>query len=315
MDFNSITMLENHRNVKSSTIVIAGADDQAALGVVQQGRKWGLPFVLVGLRNAIEEVADRHELSLGGCEIVTPDGLSVSEDAEKAVCRTAARLCSEGQGGVLMKGHVGTAAFTRSILDRSTGLCDEASVLSHVGLFADPRIPEEGESTSRHPFLLSDAAINISPDLETKKKILGNVVSVARALGVEEPRIALLAPVEKVSPKIPSTLDARDLAEWVNSGALGPAVAEGPMGPDIAASVTSAAIKGYTGRIPGKADIYFAPNLEGGNFFYKVLTVFAGARAAGILAGARVPVVLTSRSDSMEVKLASLGFALGVAGL
>ena len=190
-------------------------------------------------------------------------------------------------------------------MDKEEGLIGGNALLSHLVLFEDPR--------NGKPFLLTDAAINIAPDLEAKKRILFNAVTIARALDFSAPRIALLAPVEKVNDKIPSTADAAALADWVNGGGLGDAVAEGPFALDVAASAEAARIKGLKSSVAGRADIYLAPNLDAGNILYKSLTVFAGARAAGILAGASIPVVLTSRSDSQEAKRASLALALRVA--
>jgi phosphate butyryltransferase len=149
--------------------------------------------------------------------------------------------------------------------------------------------------------------------VEGKKKILANAALVARSLGIPAPKIALLAPVEKVSSRIQSTVDAAELKKWVNSGGLGDAIADGPFALDVAASAEAAAVKGIQSDVAGMADIYLAPNLDAGNILYKALTVFARFSSAGILAGARVPVVLTSRSDTEEVKIASLGLARNVA--
>ncbi len=281
-------------------VAIAGADDDAILGAVASGLSSGVKFYLVGDSESIRRTAEANEVDLGAAIIVD----SGNSD-EVSICRTAAGLCAEGTAGVLMKGFVGTAAFTRAILDRSAGLTDEGALLSHTGLFSDPR--------NRQLFLLCDAAINIDPDIETKKKILANAIYVARSLGIETPRIALLAPVEKVSPKIKSTFESAELKIWLNSGALGNVEADGPFALDVAASVEAAKIKGICSPVAGRVDIYLAPNLDAGNILYKALTVFARAKSAGILAGARVPVVLTSRADSEEVKIASLGLALRVA--
>lgn len=287
-------------------VAIAGADDEAALGVVREAGKTGIRFVLTGDSRAIMEKAAETETDVSDCRIE-----DTGPDDEAAACSRAAALCVSGEAGVLMKGHVGTAAFSRAILNRESGLTPEGALLSHTGLFEDPR---RIANRVNRPFLVTDAAININPDAETKKVILANAVSVARSLGIAAPRIALLAPVEKVSARIQSTTDAELLKEWIGGGGLGDAVADGPFALDVAASAQAASVKGLDSPVAGRADIYLAPNLDAGNVLYKALTVFAGARGAGILAGARVPVVLTSRSDGMEVKLASLALALNVAG-
>jgi len=302
MSFDDLTALMPRSSGESPhrRVAVAGADDDAVLSAVAAGLKAGVPFILVGDAGRIREAADRIGADIAGAEIETPSSVD-----EADLCRATAQLCADGRAGVMMKGRVGTAAFTRAILDKDIGLTPAESLLSHTGLFADPR--------DGRPFLLTDAAINIDPDLAVKKTILANAVHVARALGIREPRIALLAPVEKVNPKIRSTTDAAELAAWVNGGGLGAAVADGPLALDVAASAEAAAVKGLDSPVAGRADIVLAPNLDAGNALYKSLTVFARARAAGILAGARVPVVLTSRSDSEEVKQASLGLALRVA--
>lgn len=285
------------------TVAVAGGDDEAVMGLVAAGQNAGISFILVGDGDAIETAAANAGADLSGSVILEPE--KSLNGSEEGICREAVRLCAQKEAALIMKGHVGTAAFTRAILDKEDGLTGENELLSHLGLFADPR--------DSRPFLLTDAAINIAPDLEAKKRILSNAVQVARTLGISVPRIALLAPVEKVNEKILSTVDAAALADWVNSGGLGNAVADGPFALDVAASAEAARIKGLKSSVAGRTDIYLVPNLDAGNVFFKSLTVFAGAKAAGILAGASVPVVLTSRSDSEKVKRASLGFALTVA--
>lgn len=298
MTFQDITGLEE--GYSGQAVAVAGADDDAVLGAVAAGLAAGVDFYLVGNTESIRRTADEHGVDLGTATLVEP-----GEPDEASICRTAAELCAGGEAGVLMKGLVGTAAFTRAILDKKTGLTNEGALLSHTGLFSDPR--------NGRLFLLGDAAINITPDIEAKKKILFNIVGISRALGIDEPKIALLAPVEKVSLKIQSTVDSVELKTWLNDGALGKTVADGPFALDVAASSAAATKKGLKSPVAGRADIYLVPNLEAGNILYKSLTVFAGAKSAGILAGARVPVVLTSRADSEEVKIASLGLALQVA--
>jgi len=282
------------------SVAVAGADDEAVLGAVAAGLAAGVGFFLVGEKRGILGTAEKHGIDLGNAVIVD------SKDSDEiTICRRAVGICSEGKAGVLMKGLVSTAFFTRAILDKETGLTEKTALLSHSGVFTHP--------LTGNIILITDAAINISPDLEAKKKILTNIITVARALGIEEPKIALLAPVEKVSPKIQSTVDAAELKKWLNSGVLGRVIADGPFALDVAASEDAAKIKGIDSPVAGRADILFLPNLDSGNILYKSLTVFSRVPSAGILSGARVPVVLTSRSDSEEVKIASLGLALQVA--
>ncbi len=299
LNFKTVTSF-THGGRGLPAVAVAGADDAAVLRAVSTGLAAGVGFFLVGNRDGILKTAGEYGIEFGGAELVDSED---SDDAE--ICRIAAGLCAEGKAGVLMKGLVGTASFTRALLDKDIGLTEKGSLLSHIGFFA-------GIGNGK-PFLLTDAAINILPDVEAKKRILSNAVGAARALGLHEPKIALLAPVEKVSPKIQSTVDAAELKIWLNGGALGKVVADGPFALDVAASEEAAKIKGIDSPVAGRADIYFLPNLDAGNVLYKSLTVFSGASSAGILSGARVPVVLTSRSDTQKVKIASLGLALGIA--
>ncbi len=299
LNFDTITSFA-HVNSGSRAVAVAGADDVAVLGAVAAGLAAGVDFSLVGNKDRVLQIAEEHGLDFGDAVLVD------SQDSDEAeICRIAAGLCAEGKAGVLMKGLVGTASFTRAILDKEIGLTEKGSLLSHIGFFAG--------IGNRKAFLITDAAINIIPDVEAKKRILSNVIGAARALGIREPKIALLAPVEKISPKIQSTVDAAELKTWLNSGALGTVVADGPFALDVAASREAAAIKGLNSPVAGDADIYFLPNLDAGNVLYKSLTVFSGVSSAGILSGAKVPVVLTSRSDTEEVKIASLGLALQIA--
>ncbi|MCD6343892.1 MAG: phosphate butyryltransferase [Spirochaetaceae bacterium] len=299
LSFETVTSF-THGGSGLPAVAVAGAADDAVLGAVDAGLAAGIGFFLVGNNDEILKTAGKHGLNLGDAVIVDSKN---SDEAE--ICRIAAGLCAEGKAGVLMKGLVGTASFTRAILDKEIGLTEKGSLLSHIGFFA-------GIGNGK-AFLITDAAINILPDVEAKKKILGNAVGAARALGILEPKIALLAPVEKISSKIQSTVDAAELKSWLNGGALGNVVADGPFALDVAASREAARIKGLNSPVAGDVDIYFLPNLDAGNVLYKSLTVFSGASSAGILSGAKVPVVLTSRSDTEEVKIASLGLALQIA--
>jgi len=281
-------------------VAVAGADDDAVLDAVAAGSAKGVPFFLVGVAERIRRLADQKGYTLKSAILVEPD-----QDSEDSVCQMAARLCARREADVLMKGLVGTAAFARAILSRENGLTDEGALLSHLALFENPH--------DRSVFFLTDAAINITPDVQEKKKMLINAVGVVRALGVLRPRIALLAPVERASSKIASTQDALLLKEWARAGGLDEALVDGPFPLDVAASREAALIKGIVSEVAGRADIYLAPNLDAGNILYKAMTVFVKAPSAGILAGARVPVVLTSRSDTGAVKLASLGLGMNVA--
>jgi len=210
----------------------------------------------------------------------------------------AARIAESGEADVVMKGLVHTSVFTRALLNKERGLIPPGGLISHVGLFDLPGLP--------HPVFLTDAALNIAPELNEKAVILRNALSVARSLGVDKPGAACIAPVEKVNAKIPSTVDAEKLSDMD----MGDAVVEGPMALDVALSRDAAAIKGVESLISGHPDILLFPELNSANGVYKAFAFQPESRCAGILAGLSVPVVLTSRSDSEDTRYHSLKLAL-----
>jgi phosphate butyryltransferase len=258
-------------------------------------------FVLIGDEAAIRTVAARVGADVARARFI-------AERDEAAACALAARLVHDGESDLLMKGQVQTSTFTRSILDREAGLVEPGWLVSHVTVCGIPRYHKV--------LLLTDAAINIEPTLEQKVEILRNALAVARALGISRPKVACIAPVETESPKIRSTVDAAALVALAADPrqGLGSLDIQGPLGLDLAISRGAAEIKGVSGPVVGDADILVMPGLDAANALYKSLTAFAGARMASVLAGARVPVVLTSRADSEETKELSLALALRLAG-
>ncbi len=261
-------------------------------------------FLLIGDRTAIERTAEHSGVALGNVTFVAAGG---SAEA----CTHAAQLAAEGRADVLMKGLVQTAEFTRAILSREHHLLGPGALISHVAVFDIPRYHKT--------LLITDAAINVAPDAEQKIVLIANAVRVARSIGIMEPKIACVAPVEKVSQKVPSTVAADSIVRRFESGEftkmLGPVQMIGPVGLDVAISAEAAQIKGIGGPVAGNADILLMPNLEAANALYKSLTSFSDARVAGIVAGARVPVVLTSRADTEESKYLSVLLALAGAGV
>lgn len=258
-------------------------------------------FLLIGNQEQFERTAARCGVSVKGARFA-------AEEDPVAACALAARLASAGEVDILMKGLVQTADFTRAILNREHGLVDPGRLISHVAVFEVPRYHKL--------LLLSDAAINVAPGIEQKIEILCNAVGVARSLGIVKPKIACVAPVEKESPRIQSTVDATAIVRKYRDGELTERLGEveiaGPLGFDLAVSTEAAEIKCIADPVAGEADIVLMPNLEAGNALYKSLTVFAGAKVAGVIAGARVPVVLTSRADSEQSK--ELSVLLAIAG-
>lgn len=224
----------------------------------------------------------------------------VKEDPAEAA-REAVAAVRNGEADLLMKGLLQTATIMKAVLDKETGL-RTGRALSHACAFEIP---------GWHKLVyITDAALNVAPDLARKADIIRNQVIMARALGVERPKVAALAAVESVNPDMPATLDARALQEMSERGELGECVVQGPLALDLAVSAESGQTKGVTGPVIGDADILLAPDIEAGNMLYKGLVYFAKARPAGLIMGARCPIVLLSRADSADSKLLSIALAV-----
>ncbi len=283
------------------TVVVPLARDPELLGCVAAALGRIADFILIGEEEKIRAEALATGVELGGARFV-------HECEEGAACARAVALVRSGEAQILMKGLVQTSTFCRAILDRSSGLVPEGSLLSHVTVCGLP---------GYHKILiLTDPAINIDPELEAKARILANAVGVARALGIARPKVACVAPVEKVSAKIRSTVDAEALVSMAreSSRPFGDIDIQGPLGLDIAISSEAARTKGVEGSVAGDADLLLLPGLDSANVLYKALTHFGGAVMASVLAGSRVPVALSSRADSERTKLLSLALALRLAG-
>ena len=206
-----------------------------------------------------------------------------------------------GEAETLMKGSLHTDELMAAVVGKATGLRTERRI-SHVFIMDVPTYPK--------PLAVTDAAINIFPDLETKVDIVQNAIDMAHALGVELPKVAILSAVETVTPKIPSTIDAAALCKMAERGQITGALLDGPLAFDNAISKEAAAIKGIRSDVAGDADILIVPDLEAGNMLAKQLTFLANADAAGIVLGARVPIILTSRADSVRARMASCAVAV-----
>ncbi len=250
--------------------------------------------LLVGDERKIRDQAERLGFDLAPFTLIDEPG----DDA--AVSSAAVAAVREDRADLLMKGSVGTDALLRAVLDREQGL-RTGRVLSHVAVV----------QSSEYPRLMlhTDGGINLHQDLATRKDILANAVELARCLEMSHPRVAGLALVERENPKLPETLDMRELMRWAGSGPLGNLFIEGPMAIDVALSKDAADLKGIVSRVAGQADIFLGPNISAVNFVVKSLILLGRAKVAGLVLGAGVPIVLLSRSDSAEIKLLSL--ALG----
>ncbi len=249
--------------------------------------------VLVGPRARIEAVAAAEGLDLAGIEIID------APHSHAAAVRAVA-LARSGEVAALVKGSLHTDELMAAVVDPSKGLRTERRV-SHCFLMQTPAYPR--------PFIITDAAVNIAPTLEHKADIVRNAIDLAHAIGVAEPRVAILAAVETVNPNMPATLDAAALCKMADRGQIKGALLDGPLAFDNAVSIAAARIKGITSAVAGRADVLVVPDLEAGNMLAKQLEFLGGAASAGLVLGARVPIVLTSRADARDTRLGSCAIA------
>lgn len=277
------------------TIAIAMAEDRSVLEACKNVQEQGLAHtLLVGNPDKIKPIAEAVGLKLNPDTIIP--AFTEEENAIRAV-----QAVREGQADILMKGHISTPVLMKAVLQRDTGL-RKGDILSHVAVAEVATYPRL--------LLLTDGGINILPDLETKKAILRNALGVAVKLGIEQPHVAVLCPIEKVNPKIPETLDAAELQRLGEQGEFGNTIVEGPIATDVALSAQAAERKGIASRVAGKTDLILVPNITCGNAFIKVLMFLANAKVGGVVVGAQVPIILLSRADNPEEKLYSIALAL-----
>ena len=249
---------------------------------------------LVGVRSKIEPLAEEFGLC-------APDFEIVETATEDEAARMAVKLVKDRTAHFLMKGTVATATFLKAVLDKEVGVKKPNCLLSHVAIHEIPGFPRL--------LYITDAAFNIKPTLEEKAQIIDNAIKVAHVLGIETPRVACVSAIEKINPKIESTVHAGELAAMARSGRFPGAYVEGPFGMDNAVDPHSAEIKGIKGEVAGRADVILTPDMDSGNVLYKTLTTMAHSTVAAIVVGTLSPVILTSRADNARSKLLSL--ALG----
>jgi phosphate butyryltransferase len=275
--------------------VVAQAADPVVIEAVEAARREGFCSpVLVGIRLEIEAAAREAGVALDDHRIV-----EVATRADAAAA--AVRLVATGGGDVLVKGLLQTSELLKPVLDKVAGL-GRGRLLSHVGVF---RVPGFDRLV-----LVTDAALCIAPDLAQKADIVRNAFEVAHALGVPDPVAAILCAIENVNPKMPATVDAAELVKMAESGGIAGGRIVGPLALDGAVDPEAARHKGIANPLAGRADVLVAPDIEAGNVLYKSLTCFARAEGAGIIVGARAPIVVTSRSDSAAGKLNSMALAV-----
>ncbi|MCB2052641.1 MAG: bifunctional enoyl-CoA hydratase/phosphate acetyltransferase [Geminicoccaceae bacterium] len=275
------------------TAVVHPCDRLSLEGALEAAKRGLILPILVGPRGRINAAAAEAGVDLGHVEIVdTPHS--------HAAAARAVALVREGRTEALMKGKLHTDELMEAIVDHTTGLRTERR-MSHVFALDVPSYPR--------PLFVTDAAINIDPDIDVLRDIVQNAIDLAHALGMDEPKVALLSAVETVTPKLPSTLKAAALCKMAERGQIEGGLLDGPLAFDNAVSPAAAEAKGIRSPVAGRADILVAPDLESGNMIAKQLIHLAGADAAGIVLGARVPVMLTSRADDVLARLASAALA------
>jgi phosphate acetyltransferase len=275
------------------TAVAHPCDESSLTGAVDAAKMGLIAPILVGPAARIKAVAEKCGLKISAFEIVdTPHS--------HASAAEAVRLVREGRAECLMKGSLHTDELLAAVVARETGL-RTGRRLSHVFIMDVP--------TYHKVLVVTDAAINIAPNLEDKVDICQNAIDLAISLGVEKPKVAILAAVETVNSKMPATLDAAALCKMAERGQITGALVDGPLAFDNAISKQAAKTKGIHSEVAGDPDILLAPDLEAGNILAKQLSFLANADSAGLVLGARVPIILTSRSDSVRSRIASVAVA------
>jgi phosphate acetyltransferase len=288
-------LIAKAKEVPPATTIVAHPCDETSLrGPVEAAEAGIIVPILVGPAKKISAVAREHRIDIDRFEIV--DVLHSEAAAAKAVA-----LVHESKGELLMKGSLHTDELMREVTSSKTGL-RTARRISHVFIIDVP--------THSDTLFITDAAINIFPDLDTKRDIIQNVIDLFTQVGLGTPRVAILSAVETVTAKIPSTIDAAALCKMAERGQITGGVLDGPLAFDNAIDPEAAKIKGITSAVAGHAQILVVPDLEAGNMLAKNLTFLARADAAGIVLGARVPIVLTSRADSVRARMASCAVAV-----
>ena len=275
------------------TAVVVPEDETSLGGALLAWRQGLITPIMVGDEARVREIARGLGEDLDGIEIV-----DVHEHV--AAAARSVELVHAGRAGAIMKGYIHSDELLGQITKRDGGLRTTRR-LSHVFVLDVPGLP--------HPLLVTDAAINIAPDLEAKVDITQNAIDMARAIGMDQPRVGVLSAVETVNTKIPSSVDAAVLSKMAERGQIKGGIVDGPLAMDNAIDVDAARTKGIVSLVAGKAQVLVAPNLEAGNMMAKELTFIAHAEAAGLVLGARVPVMLTSRADDEKSRLVSCALA------
>jgi phosphotransacetylase len=291
-------LLERCKQLEAIPCAVAHPCEKSALaGAIEAGQLGLIAPILVGPAAKIEEIAKSSKIDLGKIDVV-------DAPHSHAAAKAAVELVRQGKAELLMKGSLHTDELLGAVVARETGL-RTARRISHVFIMDVP--------TYHKVLIVTDAAINIAPTLEDKVDICQNAIDLAISLGLEKPKVAILAAVETVNSKMPATLDAAALCKMAERGQITGGVLDGPLAFDNAISKQAAETKGIRSDVAGDPDILLTPDLESGNILAKLLSFLANADSAGLVLGARVPIILTSRADSVRSRIASCGVAMLVA--
>ena len=292
-NFDDVFKLAREKK-QAVAVAVAGADH--VLEVACEATQRGLAsMILVGDEAKIREAAAQRNIDVSKFEIV-------DEADDLAACRAAVSLIGAGRANALMKGNVDTSTIMRAVLCREAGI-RIGKKLNHIAVFETPNYHKL--------FFATDCAVNIAPDFETKIEIIENTVAAVRNLGIETPKVALLAAKETVDEKMPVTLEYAEIVSLHRSGErMQNCIVDGPLALDNAVSAKACEIKGIHSRVCGDADILLCPDIEAGNILYKSLSFIAKAKNGGVVVGAKRPIILTSRADCNESKLISIALSV-----
>ena len=289
------SLLVKAAKLGSTIVAVASAEDEEVIDAISEAIRHNVAdFLLFGKKEEIEELLIANGIGINKVKII--QARTKEQAAELAV-----RAVRQNEASVLMKGNLPTATLLKVVLNKEFGLRTDR-VLSHVAIFEIPGFFKF--------VIVTDAAMNLEPDLQQKQQIVVNAVGIAKAIGIENPNVAALAAVEVVNPSMQATIDAASLTLMNKRGQIKNCHIDGPLALDNAISLDAASRKGIKSDVAGKADILLVPTIEVGNVLYKSLIYFANAKVGAVIAGAKAPIVLTSRSDSSESKLYSLALAI-----
>ncbi|MDR1589780.1 MAG: hypothetical protein LBS51_06260 [Oscillospiraceae bacterium] len=278
------------------TAAVAAAHDDDVLRSAAEARRLGImDFVLVGEKEKISGILTGLGEKPGDWEII-------DEEDESKSAAAVAKMVADGRADMPVKGILHTSVYLRALLNKEIGLLDKKSLLSQATVFEDKNAGKLR--------LVTDCVINVAPDYDAKFQIVKSAVSLAHKLGIREPRVAVIAPVETVNPAMPECVDAAMLSKACERGQLRGCIVDGPLSLDLALSEEAAVTKGVGGEVAGRADILVVPNLVTGNVLDKAIRLLAGFQTAGAILGARMPFIATSRSDSAQNKLNTIAVSI-----